>query len=48
MKMGGKVEEYGAGGNVGKGGKMACRGMGAAIKGGGFTIRQDLTWRLKM
>ena len=38
-KMGGKVEEYGAGGNVGKGGKMACRGMGAAIKGGGFTIR---------
>ena len=39
MKMGGKVEEYGAGGNVGKGGKMACRGMGAAIKGGGFTIR---------
>ena len=38
MKMGGKVEEYGAGGNV-KGGKMSCRGMGAAIKGGGFSIR---------
>ena len=37
MKMGGKVEEYGAGGNV-KGGKMSCRGMGAAIKGGGYTI----------
>ena len=37
MKMGGKVEEYGAGGNV-KGGKMSCRGMGAAVKGGGYTI----------
>jgi hypothetical protein len=37
-KMGGKVEKYGAGGNV-KGGKMGCRGMGAAIKGGGFSIR---------
>ena len=36
--MGGKVEKYGAGGNV-KGGKMGCRGMGAAIKGGGFSIR---------
>ena len=46
MKMGGKVEEYGAGGNV-KGGKMSCRGMGAAVKGGGYTISQDLKWRLK-
>jgi hypothetical protein len=37
-EMGGKVEEYGAGGNV-KGGKMGCRGMGAALRGGGFSIR---------
>ena len=37
MEMGGKVEEYGGGGKV-KGGKMSCRGMGAAIKGGGYTI----------
>ena len=35
MKFGG--EEYGGGGKV-KGGKMSCRGMGAAIKGGGYTI----------
>jgi hypothetical protein len=26
-------------GGVAKGGKMGCRGMGAAIKGGGFSIR---------
>jgi hypothetical protein len=38
MEMGGKVEKYGAGGNV-KGGKMGCRGMGAALRGGGFSIR---------
>jgi len=37
MEMGGKVEEYGGGGKV-KGGKMTCRGMGAAVKGGGFSI----------
>ena len=37
MKMGGKVKEYGGGGKV-KGGKMTCRDMGAAIKGGGFSI----------
>ena len=37
-EMGGKVEKYGAGGNV-KGGKMGCRGMGAALRGGGFSIR---------
>jgi len=37
MEMGGKVKEYGGGGKV-KGGKMTCRGMGAAIKGGGFSI----------
>ena len=37
MEMGGKVEEYGGGGKV-KGGKMSCRGMGAALRGGGYTI----------
>jgi len=37
MEMGGKVEEYGGGGKV-KGGKMSCRGMGAALRGGGFKI----------
>jgi len=37
MEMGGKVKEYGGGGKV-KGGKMTCRGMGKAIKGGGFSI----------
>ena len=37
MEMGGKVEKYGGGGKV-KGGKMSCRGMGKAIKGGGYTI----------
>ena len=37
MEMGGKVEEYGGGGSV-KGGKMSCRGMGAALRGGGFKI----------
>jgi len=36
-EMGGKVKEYGGGGKV-KGGKMTCRGMGAAVKGGGFSI----------
>tara|TARA_B110000902_G_scaffold171359_1_gene195045 strand:- start:551 stop:1063 length:513 start_codon:yes stop_codon:yes gene_type:complete len=36
-EMGGKVEEYGGGGKV-KGGKMSCRGMGAALRGGGYTI----------
>ena len=38
MEMGGKVEKYRHGGSV-KGGGMSCRGMGAAIKGGGFKIR---------
>ena len=37
MEYGGKVEEYGGGGKV-KGGKMSCRGMGAALRGGGFKI----------
>ena len=37
MEMGGKVEEYGGGGKV-KGGKMSCRGMGAALRGGGYKI----------
>jgi len=37
MEMGGKVEEYGGGGKV-KGGKMSCRGMGKALRGGGFKI----------
>ena len=37
MEMGGKVKEYGGGCKV-KGGKMTCRGMGKAIKGGGFSI----------
>ena len=37
MRYGGKVEEYGGGGKV-KGGKMSCRGMGAALRGGGYTI----------
>ena len=37
MKMGGKVEKYRGGGKV-KGGKMGCRGMGAALRGGGYTI----------
>ena len=36
-EMGGKVEEYGGGGKV-KGGKMSCRGMGKALRGGGFKI----------
>jgi len=36
-EMGGKVEKYGGGGKV-KGGKMGCRGMGAALRGGGYTI----------
>ena len=47
MEMGGKVKEYGGGGKV-KGGKMTCRGMGAAVKGGGFSISQDLKWRLRI
>jgi hypothetical protein len=38
MEMGGKVEKYGHGGSV-KGSGMSCRGMGEAIKGGGFKIR---------
>ena len=38
MKYGGKVEKYGHGGSV-KGGKMSCRGMGKANKGGGYSIR---------
>jgi hypothetical protein len=38
MKYGGKVQKMKYGG-VAKGGKMGCRGMGAAIKGGGFSIR---------
>ena len=37
MEYGGKVEEYGGGGKV-KGGKMSCRGMGKALRGGGFKI----------
>lgn len=37
MEMGGKVQKYGGGGKV-KGGKMGCRGMGAALRGGGYTI----------
>ena len=37
MKMGGKVEKYRGGGKV-KGGKMGCRGMGAALRGGGYTM----------
>jgi len=37
MEMGGKVEKYGGGGKV-KGGKMSCRGMGKALRGGGFKI----------
>jgi len=37
MKYGGKVQKMKYGG-VAKGGKMGCRGMGAAIKGGGYTI----------
>ena len=36
-EKGGKVEKYGGGGKV-KGGKMGCRGMGAALRGGGYTI----------
>lgn len=38
MEYGGKVQKMKYGG-VAKGGKMGCRGMGAAIKGGGFSIR---------
>ena len=38
MEYGGKVQNMKYGG-VAKGGKMGCRGMGAAIKGGGFSIR---------
>ncbi len=38
MKMGGKVEEYRGGGKVKGGKKMGCRGMGAALRGGGYTI----------
>ena len=37
MEYGGKVQKMKYGG-VAKGGKMGCRGMGAAIKGGGYTI----------
>ena len=34
------AKKFGMGGDVkGKGGKMMCRGRGAAIKGGGFSIR---------
>ena len=34
------AKKFGMGGSVkGKGGKMMCRGRGAAIKGGGFSIR---------
>lgn len=34
------ASKYEFGGSVkGKGGKMMCRGQGAAIKGGGFSIR---------
>jgi len=36
-EKGGKVEKYGGGGKV-KGGKMGCRGMRAALRGGGYTI----------
>jgi len=34
------AKKFGDGGSVkGKGSKMMCRGRGAAIKGGGFSIR---------
>ena len=36
-EYGGKVKKMKYGGSV-KGGKMSCRGMGKAIKGGGYTI----------
>jgi hypothetical protein len=37
-EYGGKVKKMKYGG-VAKGGKMGCRGMGAALRGGGFSIR---------
>lgn len=36
-EYGGKVKKMKYGGSA-KGGKMSCRGMGKAIKGGGYTI----------
>ena len=36
-KYGGKVKKMKYGGSA-KGGKMGCRGMGAALRGGGYTI----------